>query len=231
MMPFEAQYAKMLLELQRAKTVKARGIIARELLYKSFEIDPADCIINFEPFKTNLAYAKLELKWYLAASNRIDFDERICKTWGRFSDDGATVNSAYGHRIFGFHRHAAVDQWEWVKKKLRQDQDSRQCVINLNFPSDKYIKTKDFVCTMYCHLFLRDGKLHWSTHLRSQDIYYGTRNDVYCFASMQQLMAKELGVMCGVYRHFMDSVHAYENTLKKIDEESLVEIMKGELYG
>ena len=194
-----------------------RGMKIKEKLAYSFVSDPNDNIITLPGFKTNLDYAKLELEWYLSGSNRIDFHPTIQKVWKNYSDDGVHVNSAYGHRIFGKHPEF-INQWEWCKNKLKQDPDSRQCVININTAKDKEKPTKDFCCTMFVQVFISNGKLHWITNLRSQDIFFGMRNDVWCFSEMQKLMAKELGIEVGLYHHFCGSLHLYSKHFEKAKE-------------
>lgn len=202
------------LELEGLVT-EPRGMKIREIFGYTFTINPDDNVVTIEGFETNVDYAKAELEWYYSGSNRIDYSPIIEKTWKKYSDDGIHVNSAYGHRIFGGY---TLNQWTWVLDKLREDPDSRQCVININTTFDKEKSTKDFPCTMYMQMFLRNGQLDWHTYMRSQDIYYGTRNDIYCFTEMQKKMARELGVQHGTYYHHCGSLHIYEKHWDKMDK-------------
>lgn len=77
-------------------------------------------------------------------------------------------------------------------------------------------KTKDFPCTMYFQIFIRNNKLHWITNMRSQDIYYGMRNDIYCFTELQKLLTKELDLELGKYYHHCGSLHLYESQWNKM---------------
>lgn len=191
-----------------------RGMRVKEVLAYKFVIDPMENVVTLPGWETNLEYAKKELEWYLSGTNRIDFDPLIEKTWKQFSDDGETVNSAYGKYIFGFpiitSDFKVKSQWSWVLEKLREDPDSRQCVMNINSMKHKENPTKDFPCTIALQVFIRNKKLFWITYMRSQDLFYGTRNDVYCFTELQKKMAAELGVELGTYTHVMGSMHLYE---------------------
>ena len=76
---------------------------------------------------------------------------------------------------------------------------------------------------MYCHIFIRDNKLHWITHMRSNDIILGLRNDLYCFCKMQVTMWNQLKLFyrdleLGDYIHCADSLHIYEKNFKKMNE-------------
>jgi thymidylate synthase len=215
---FEDHYLTALQRLAaHGDEVSPRGQRSYELRNFVFRLPASENLITRIPgFETNVKYAEEELKWYYAATNRIDFSPLIERTWARFSDDGEHVNSAYGHRIFGKHPCVNVDQWKWCVDRLREDRDTRQAVINLNLPSDKLAPTKDFICTMFAQVFIRRGALEWHTYMRSQDIYFGTRNDVYCFSEMQKKMAEELQVGCGPYVHTCGSLHIYEGQFGKM---------------
>lgn len=220
-MDFEIAYASALYKVIHYGMESApRGMKVKELLGYQFTIDPTDNVIKtIGGFHTNLEYAQEELQWYLSGTNRIDFSPLIEKTWKKYSDDGETVNSAYGHYLFSTHvkmdaeegqNYPYSSQWLWVLNKLREDPDSRQCVMNINQVYHKNFTTKDFPCTIACQVFIRQGKLFWITYMRSQDLFYGTRNDVYCFTELQKKMATELGVGLGTYTHVMGSMHLYE---------------------
>lgn len=214
------EYLNALKKLYKSKNIiNPRGKNTKELIGYLFKFNsPQNKLITIPEFKTNEKYAHEEYLWYLNAGNNINFSQTIKNTWEKFSDDGIHVNSAYGHRIFGNHENININQWEWIKKKLEKDINSRQCIININLPSDKYKETLDFPCTIYCQIFVRENKLIWITNMRSQDIYYGTRNDIYCFMSFQELLAKELKILCGNYYHFCGSLHIYEKQFEKLEK-------------
>jgi thymidylate synthase len=90
--------------------------------------------------------------------------------------------------------------------------------MNINSSYDKLAFTKDFPCAIACQVFVRDDKLDWLTMMRSQDLFYGTRNDVFCFTGLQQLMAEQLNIAPGSYTHFMSNVHLYEKQLLKAEK-------------
>ena len=195
-----------------------RGQETRELIAKRIALDPNDNIITLPGFKTALKYAKKELEWYMSGSNKIADMGEFSHVWEKYSDDGVTANSAYGYQIFGNHPDVRVNQWEWVVSKLTADRDSRQCFININLPSHKERPTKDLCCTIGIQYFIRENKLHSITYIRSNDIYYGFRNDIYCFCEMQKLMAKRLSIEVGTYFHVAGSLHLYQPQFEKVEE-------------
>lgn len=167
--------------------------------------DPTRGIIQSPIRKMPLRYALGELMWYFSANNRLSAIQNYTSAWDRMSDDGVTVNSNYGWCIkykFGF------DQWEHVKSMLRKDPNSRQAVIHIKTADNK--ESKDVNCTVCIQFLLRDGKLHATVYMRSNDIWMGFPYDVFAFTAMQCKMAMELGVGIGTYTHIAGSLHLYE---------------------
>jgi len=210
------EYYLMMRDLVEAPITSPRGMKTKELLAQHLVLDnPKYSIVTIPGFETNLEYAEKELEWYLSGTNKLSGLGKFGRCWDFCSDDGKHVNSAYGHRIFGVHSKLKINQWQWCLKKLKKDRDSRQCVINLNAEFDKHKKTKDFICTVFCQVLIRNNKLHWLTYMRSTDAYLGVRNDIFCFAALQRIMAEQLGVSLGRYHHFASSLHLYEKQFKK----------------
>lgn len=171
--------------------------------------DPTFNIVNSEIRKMPVKYAIGELLWYLSGSNKLSAIERYSKAWTNLSDDGETVNSAYGYRIF---EKFGFDQWEHIKDLLRQDPNTRQAVIHIKDAT--YKPTKDLPCTVCLQYFIRDGKLHATTYMRSNDIWLGFPYDVFSFTCLQILLAFELGVEVGTYTHIAGSLHLYSRNKK-----------------
>ncbi len=182
------------------------GVVVGEFLNAVTVIaDPRKGLVKSPLRNLSIDYAIGELLWYLSGSNLVSDIALYSKAWKRLSDDGTTVNSAYGHRIqhrFGF------NQWEHVKELLRADPFSRQAIIHIKEPSNE--PTKDLPCTICIQYLLREGKLHSTVYMRSNDIWLGFPYDVFCFTSLQVKMAMELGVDLGEYIHIAGSLHLYE---------------------
>lgn len=178
--------------------------------------NPRNRIISCPERKFNVAYAFGELAWYLSGNNSVDQIAYYSKFQRGCSDDGITLNSAYGARIFGIHNEddfvkyydkIEFDQWKDCVNKLKNDHDTRQAIIHLHTPNNK--KTKDEVCTLTLQFLIRDNKLNMITTMRSNDIVLGFTYDVFAFTFMQELMANELNVELGCYCHNVGSMHIY----------------------
>lgn len=167
--------------------------------------DPTKNIVTSEIRKMPMRYAVGELAWYLSGSNRVRDISRFAKKWEEISDDGEHNNSAYGYRIFS---QFGFNQWNYVKKLLTKDPNTRQAVIHIKTPNDS--ETKDTPCTVYLQFFIRKGKLNLSVHMRSNDIWMGVPYDMFSFCFLQMKMAMELGVGIGEYNHYAGSLHMYE---------------------
>lgn len=187
-----------------------RGLKCKELINYSFTLDnPRNRIISFKDRLTNPFYLVGELLWYLSGSNRLDFIAYYSKFWNRCSDDGETLNSAYGFRLFSS-KHPAINfnQVDHIVTLLKNDSYTRQAVLHFKTPSN--ISTNDEVCTLSMQFLLRDNKLHANTVMRSNDINFGMTYDVYFFTFLQELIAVKLDVELGSYTHFVGSLHLYE---------------------
>jgi thymidylate synthase len=47
--------------------------------------------------------------------------------------------------------------------------------------------------------------------MRSNDAFIGLPHDVFCFTMLQEMVARILGVELGQYRHFVGSMHLYDD--------------------
>jgi len=206
-----------LLEAEGFETAP-RGMKIKEVLNCCIEVtNPRDRIVQNPERQMNFSYAVGELLWYLSGRNDVGTMEYYSKKMANFSDDGKTLNSAYGHRIFGNNAKIGFNQWEHVKQQLIADPDSRQAIIHLHTPNNQ--KTKDEVCTLSLQFLLRHGKLNLIVNMRSNDIVLGFTYDAFAFTMLQEIMAIELGVELGSYFHNAGSMHMYErdfNTYSKI---------------
>ena len=187
------------------------GEVVGELLDVVLSVDdPTRNIVTNPIRKMPMRYAVGELLWYLSGSNKVRDIAQYSSVWENLTDDGFTVNSAYGHRIF----HAfGFDQFEYVKNLLKKDPLSRQAVIHIKNPSTA--ETKDVPCTIALQFLVRpdeDGalKLNLTVMMRSNDVWKGLPYDAFSFCALQVLMAMQLGLGVGTYTHFATSLHLYK---------------------
>jgi len=190
-----------------------RGMLTKEVLGATLTLrNPRARLITSPTRAVNYSFAVGEFIWYWDGRNDLEFISRYNKRLPQFSDDGVTLNSAYGYRIFGPFGHSGGDrnQWKTVLDILRTDRDSRRAVIHILNRADISGISKDVPCTSTLQFFIRDERLHMHVYMRSNDVFWGLPYDVFSFTLMQEAMAIELGVGLGHYKHTAGSLHIYE---------------------
>ena len=188
----------------------------RELCNYMLKIDDLDTeYVSVKSGGTNLTYLAAELLWYWSARNDVKFIDHFASMWARVSDDGVTANSAYGYLLQKKH---GFNQIEKIIELLKYDQYSRRAVININVPNENVIETKDEPCTVCLDYQIREGKLHCTCVMRSNDCRFGLLNDLGFFISLQKYIAKRLNIPTGTYTHFAMSIHFYDRDFKFVKD-------------
>lgn len=166
---------------------------------------------NYNPY-----FAIIEAAWILSGNNSLNSLSKIISGYDKFSDDGHSLNGAYGHRIKNyFHK----DQIESVIKLLTDDPVSRRAVITLYCPDDLDNNlSRDIPCNISLCFKVRGGKLDITVMNRSNDVFLGIPYNVFIFNILQRHVALRLNLPVGVQRHFTDSLHLYECDFSRVDE-------------
>lgn len=161
---------------------------------KTIEILGATFIAD-EPaiFGTPVAsYIAAELAWYESMSTNIrdihGSEKNPPVAWRYAADDYGNINSNYGHLVFA---DKYFNQYQNAFNELMANPDSRRAQMIYNRPSiwtefDEGGKS-DFICTNAQTFYIRDGKLHMVSQMRSNDVVFGYKND---YAWAQYLMDK-----------------------------------------
>lgn len=187
--------------------------------------DPRSRIIENTARKANYGFAAGEFLWYWQGREDLKMMEYYNKRMKDFSNDGKTLNSAYGKRLMGkniAHRITGqYSQWDICKKTLTSDHDSRRAVMLINDADDEYVAaiygSKDVPCTLSLQFIIRDNKLNLHVLMRSNDIIWGLTNDLFSFTLLQECMLLDLkkekgleNLELGSYYHTAGSMHLYE---------------------
>ena len=189
-----------------------RGLFVHENIgFSSVIEEPRHRIIFSKIKKFDLNYALGETLWYLKGDNSLKMIQNYAPSYDRFSDDGTTLNGAYGPRIH--------DNLNNVINKLKNDSDSRQAIILIWRKEELKKQTKDLPCTVYLQFFIRENKLYMITNMRSNDLWLGLPYDIFAFTIIQEYIASLLKVEIGHYQHNAGSLHIYENAIKKLSEQ------------
>jgi len=166
-----------------------------------------------------------ELFWYLARTNRLDFIEPYIPEYRKEAVDGV-VPGGYGPRLFAMRK--GIDQVESVIRLLEYKPSSKRAVIQLfnaedialDYPHvpDGSFHHPETPCTISLQFHLRDGSLHMSVNMRSNDAILGLPHDVFCFSMLQEMMARRLNVELGEYLHYAGSMHFYDRHRDLLDQ-------------
>ena len=218
-----------------------RGKEVKEITNACIKVcNPYDRIVSDPARKMSLRYLAGELAFYFSCSDKLSFINHYAKFWNNVCDDGVTVNSAYGKRLFDdshktkewnlvdgqLFREASIESYtpfEAALNHLLNDKDSRKAVMPIYNSADASISTLDTPCTMYLQFFIRNGKLNCHAYMRSNDIWLGLPYDMAFFTSVQERMLVRLnsygaGVDMGYYVHNAGSLHLYETNYKDVEE-------------
>ena len=160
----------------------------------------------------NPAFALAEVVWILNGRN----DSRFLNFWNRklpgYSGTGSTFHGAYGRRL---RQHLGVDQLERAWQVLQADPTSRQVVLQIwdsrvDLPDDSgQPAARDVPCNVMAMLKVRDGRLHWTQIIRSNDLFLGVPFNFVQFTTLQEVLAGWLGLELGPYSQWSDSLHVY----------------------
>lgn len=148
-------------------------------------------------------------------NERIGAGEAACLIAG-VADAGLMVNATKNFamfvehdRLYGAYGPRVFRQLPEVVRTLVSDPDSRQAGVTIYQPLDGEVPTKDVPCTLSLWYQVRDGRLHASTVMRSQDMVWGVTYDYWMFTHLQRVLAWVLGLPVGEYVHHAHSAHVY----------------------
>lgn len=202
-----------------------RGQEIKEILVPRLVLtNPRNRLLRNDTRDPNYGFAVGEFLWYWRGSNKLDEMTYYNKRMPNFSDDGVTLNSAYGYILKGMGRDdctpgAVDDQWAIAIRTLKKDPDSRRAVLQIHSPYHQFLAdehgSKDVPCTLSLQFFIREGQLHCHANMRSNDVHWGLTYDLFSFTLFQECMLLELQEMypelkLGRYFHTAGSLHIYQ---------------------
>ncbi len=195
-------------DLVNARPQKSRDGGTREIIGWSGQLTTCE-----HPWLTNprralsVPYAAAELVWYLSGSDSVKMMEPYAPSYGSYVGGGDTAYGGYGKRL---NRNKLL---EVCAEILSEAPESRQVVALIWEPKDidaARRRQADIPCTISLQFLLRDKRLHCVTNMRSNDAWLGLPYDVFCFTSIQRLLAGQIGMIPGTYTHNVGSMHLYD---------------------
>jgi hypothetical protein len=178
---------------------------------------PAERVL-FESLRdANPFFHLFEALHMLAGRKDLAFLEQFLPRFKDFSDDGVTLQGAYGYR---WRHQFEFDQIERVVTLLRQNVASRRAILQMWDPrtdlrTDEALK--DVPCNQQAIFWNLAGRLQMQVNCRSNDICLGAygANAVH-FAFLQEYVAAQLGLEIGTYYQVSTNWHAYLDLYNKL---------------
>ena len=170
----------------------------------------------------NPAFGLVEFIWIITGNN----ESRVLNYWNpnlpKYSGVGKKYHGAYGFRL----RHEfGLDQIKRAVDVLISSPETRQAILQIWKPDidmpgvEGKPVSKDIPCNVMSLLKVRDGQLHWTQIMRSNDVMRGLPYNIIQFTMLQEVMASWLGCAVGEYFHLSDSLHIYEQDTKEFTVE------------
>ena len=153
-----------------------------------------------------------ELLWYLSKNKDADYIKYYISQYSESADNGE-IFGAYGPCLFDWDN---VNQFAKARELLHTNPASRRAVIQLFDHNDLVEQHSDVPCTCNLQFMVRHGKLHFIVFMRSNDVYLGLPHDIFCFTMLQEIMARDLGLELGTYKHMVGSLHIYVDDKQKV---------------
>lgn len=177
--------------------------------------------VLFHPIRdANPFFHFMESLWMLAGRNDVDFVKDYVARMEDFSDNGLTLNGAYGHR---WRKHFGYDQLDAIINELKNNPQSRRMVLSM-WDSRKDLwdaavarrNVKDVPCNTHAYFNVRKGDfgtyLDMTVCCRSNDVVWGAygANAVH-FSYLQEYVALSIGARVGTLYQVSNNYHIYIN--------------------
>ncbi|TDW31864.1 thymidylate synthase [Rhizobium azibense] len=202
----------------RNRRVESRKGLSTETFAALLELTNPKARISRSIARSKITSALGEMAWYLSGSDELPFIKHYLERYDEFSDDNATLNGAYGKRIFKIRKRFKVGdkirigtEWQRIIETLKERPGSRNATIQLFSNSDARRDSLDIPCTCSLQFVVRNGSLDLEAHMRSNDALLGLPHDVFSFTMLQEIAARELSYEVGRYFHSVGSLHLYDD--------------------
>lgn len=212
-----------------------RGLAVRERLNYVFTVDnPSDGPITTKDAARNEVirrYVEKEFKLYRDKTNLVEAFIEASKFWKKIANPDGTINSAYGYLIWGCRSYGNAmyepgpgnfrSPWDWCVKRLTEDSQTRHAVLHFARPDHYWSGNRDQVCTLAGQFQIREGRLHLTVTMRSNDVVKGLVYDMPWFCSLISEMITSLrpvypDLRPGTYTHVANNLHVYESDEKVV---------------
>ena len=214
------QLARAIQESRHVRKQPSRGGLTSELLHVVLSIeDPRQRWVTSRLPPINFPFALAEVVWIMSGRRDLRFLEFWNRGLSNFVGPGPEIHGAYGHRI---RTHLGLDQLKKAYEVLAQNSESRQVVLQYwdsridSALPDGTPSAPDIPCNIASMLKVRAGKLEWTQVVRSHDLFLGVPYNFVQFTTLQEVLAGWLGIECGSYSQYSDSLHVYHRDVMNL---------------
>ena len=118
-------------------TIERVGPVVTEYVY------PQERVCTIPERDANPFFHLFESLWILGGRKDVAYLEQFNSNMRRYSDDGVTYNAPYGWRL---REQFGIDQIEFAIRMLKEDPDTRRCVLQIWGVNDLGLQSKDIPC-------------------------------------------------------------------------------------
>jgi len=212
------------------------------------------CIVKERKWVLTLPY--IESLHIACGRNDLEIKAAYVKNLASFSDDGKYIRADYGPRLRRFTgigedykngedsveysmTPVIVDQYKYIEQIFKKDPNTRQASMTIHDPGKDAFNlegnlkvSKDFPCNrLYQLIKSSEGKLNWTTYVRSNDLLWGFNSvNVFNHTFMQEYWSSILNIPIGVYYHFANNLHIYDYSMEMVKAIAEAEDYKDEVY-
>ena len=161
-----------------------------------------------------------EFVWYLSNDSNKDFIVPYISTYNEEESENERILGAYGPKFFG-KENSNLSQFERICEQLKQRKNTKQAYISISDSADYKVRKEKYSsppCTIGLHFLFRDNALNLTTYMRSNDAYFGLPHDLFCFTTLQEMVAVKVGIPLGKYTHTCTSLHIYDVHFEKVEK-------------
>ena len=180
--------------------------------------EPVERVLFWPERDANPFFHLMECLWMMAGRNDVEFPAYFAKQIAQYSDDGHTLNGAYGNRWrHHFKRQdnngelADIDQIFTIVQALKDNPDCRRQVLAMwDARKDLGLQSKDLPCNTHAYFSINKGALDMMICNRSNDLVWGAigANAVH-FSFLQEWMAGAIRCPVGKYLQMSNNMHLY----------------------
>ena len=171
-----------------------------------------------------------ELLWFLRGSTNINEDLKShTPIWNAWASETGELGPIYGYQWRKWerfvwddraknYRKEHVDQIEQVLELIKKNPNSRRMIVSAWNVADI-----DRMALPPCHAFFQfyvvNGRLDCQLYQRSADVALGVPFNIASYALLMSMVARECGLIPGIFVHTLGDAHIYLNHVDGLKEQ------------